>query len=491
MRQRLIRNGVFATSQVIVTTAAMFIVYRMVTHRFGLQLLGVWSSALAVSSLVSLGDCGLSDIMVRQVAEALGREEWHEARALHSALTRLSVFGLAAAAGIAAPLIYAILQPAVPASLSVAFPQIVTGAVCVSVMTNMTTAQFGVLEAFGMYGTRIALALGSALIMIAVSWFCVRANRPDVIAVIFISGSLWSSVAAYAIGRGLLSRRSRLKYRIPLPQLVRIFRIAVAIRMAGLLNLGLDPITRVALARYAGVEAAGLYEIAYRVIFQLRAALVSGLQTIVPYLSRKLRGSGPQSKATVVAAAGIAISVGIPVFTVAVLGMPALSIVVTARSSPAIGSYAAILAVAWMINVASAPGYFANIVEGRVHRNWISQGVMCTVNAGLAPLLGFLWGAIGVCFGAASAVAAGSLANLAGRGQETWELLHRLSRGDYLALFGGAAAATTVNLAWHAGMAGTSLFTLEVAVTLAYLLTIAPALIMRVRSLSLARGQAS
>src|SRR6266513_6385707 len=100
MRQRLIRNGVLATSQVIITTGAMFIVYRMVTHRFGLQLLGVWSSAAALSALASLGDCGLSDVMVRQVAEAIGREEWHRARALHSTLSRVSILGLVAAAGI-------------------------------------------------------------------------------------------------------------------------------------------------------------------------------------------------------------------------------------------------------------------------------------------------------------------------------------------------------------------------------------------------------
>jgi len=384
MRHRLIRNGVLATSQVVITTGAMFIVYRMVTHRFGLQLLGVWSSASALSALASLGDCGLSDVMVRQVAEAIGQGEWHKARALHSALSRLALLGLAVAAGIAAPLIYGILQPAVPTPLGAAFPQIVAGAVCVSVLTNMTTAQFGVLEAFGMYGRRIVLALGAALIMIAVSWFCVHTNRPDAVAVIFISGGVWSSLGGYVIGRGLLARRSRLKYRVSFVELVRIFRIAVPIRMAGLLNLGLDPITRAALARYAGVEAAALYEIAYRVIFQLRAAIVSGLQTIVPYLSSTQRSSGTESRSTVLTAAGIAISAGTPIFALAVLGMPALSIMVTARSSPAVGWYAAILAVAWMINVASAPGYFANIVEGRVHRNWVSQGILCGVNAGLA-----------------------------------------------------------------------------------------------------------
>jgi len=45
--------------------------------------------------------------MVRQAAEAIGQGQWHKARALHSALSRLSFLDLAAAAGIAAPLIYA------------------------------------------------------------------------------------------------------------------------------------------------------------------------------------------------------------------------------------------------------------------------------------------------------------------------------------------------------------------------------------------------
>jgi hypothetical protein len=72
---RLFRSGWLAVIQVAWTTAALFIVYRIITHRFGLSVIGLWSGAVALGSLVSLADGGLSDIMVRQVAEAVGRAD--------------------------------------------------------------------------------------------------------------------------------------------------------------------------------------------------------------------------------------------------------------------------------------------------------------------------------------------------------------------------------------------------------------------------------
>jgi O-antigen/teichoic acid export membrane protein len=305
--------------------------------------------------------------------------------------------------------------------------------------------------------------------------------------IIFVAGGIFSAAAAFVIGRWLLSSHSKRAEAISLGALRDLLRIALPVRFAGLLQLGMEPLTRAALVRYTGLESVALYELAYRVVFQCRLAIVSGLQTLVPHLTRQGRFAGIEHRETVLGAAKLALTVAIPAFALAVVCVPALSIAVIGSSKPAIGVYAALLALAWLLNVASAPGYFANLAEGSVHRNWISMAVMCASNMLLAPIAGHAWGGIGVCAATAFAISAGSLATLASRTAESRQLIKRLSRSDYFSLLGGAAAALLVNVAWSRGLAGAPLFELVAAVAVIYLASVAPPIFRRLPPL-LARG---
>jgi hypothetical protein len=143
----LARTGGIAAAQVIVTTAVLMVVYRLVTHAFGLAALGLWGSAAALASLVVIADGGLADLMVRQIAEAAGRLEWARARGLHRALTLSSIAGLAAGALAVVPLVREVLGAAVPAARGAALDGLVTGATLVGCLSPIATAQLGVLEA--------------------------------------------------------------------------------------------------------------------------------------------------------------------------------------------------------------------------------------------------------------------------------------------------------------------------------------------------------
>jgi O-antigen/teichoic acid export membrane protein len=471
---RLFRSGWLAAIQVAWTTAALFIVYRIITHRFGLGVLGLWSAAVALGSLVSVADGGLSDIMVRQVAEAVGRTDWARARGLHRALSAWSLLGLILVCTLAAPAMHVFLLPITPVDLVSALDALIVGALVVACLNIVTAAQLGVLEAIGRYDLKLLAAISASVLMVAVALATYAASSAAaLVPLVFIAGAACNAGIGALMGWRLLRARAAHAERISGREVGRLLRIGVPVRLAGMLTLGLEPVTRAALTRLAGVDAVALYEIAYRVIFQLRSAIVAALQPLVPHLARLgLTVTGRHSE-TVLRAATCGVAVAVPALSLALIGLPALTIAVLGRAEPEVVLFGVLLSIAWLANIAAAPAYFANLVQGRVHRNWVSQAVMCLLNIALAPVAGSFWGATGVVAATSFAVFSGSVAVLLSRRDESRQLLGRLGRADWFALAGGVAGVVIVTFAWWHGLDGITLVGFETAVAVVYTASVA------------------
>ena len=458
MRRRLFRSGGMAVVQICWTTLVMFIVYRTVTHQFGFSILGVWATAIAFASLVSLFDIGISDIMVRQIAGALGRADPAHARGLHMVLTAGSVIGLLMGSIAIAPFMISYLQASAPLALRSAVPTIVGGALFVGSFNVLSVGQGGVLEALGRYDLKLGISFVSGLAVLGITYWCMQSETASDISYIFTTGSVITVLLTFVVAHYHLLRLSPHVRRLSMSELCSIIRIAAPTRVASILTLGLDPVTRGLMIRYADVESSAVYEIAYRVIFQLRSALVAGLQTIVPYLSR-LNASYDEDRNNIVLSAGVfAVSIATPLMVLAVMGMPIISEVILGKNPASIGIYASLLAIAWLVNIASAPGYFANLAIGQVHRNWISQAVACTCNVLLAPSFAVLWHGIGVCAAYAAAILAGAIATLLGRATESRMLL-RLIMLDFGVFAAGVLSVVLTGLLWRLLPVGPKLIT--------------------------------
>jgi O-antigen/teichoic acid export membrane protein len=254
-----------------------------------------------------------------------------------------------------------------------------------------------------------------------------------------------------------------------------------------MLTLGLEPVTRAALTRLAGVETVALYEIAYRVVFQLRSAIVAGLQPLVPHLARlDLTTAAGKHSETVLRAAICGMAVAIPTMSLGLIALPAVTMGVLGRAESEVELFGVLLSSAWLVNIAAAPAYFANLAEGRVHRNWVSQALMCLLNVALAPVAGYLWGAVGVVAATSFAVCGGSMAALLSRHEESRRLPGRLGAADWFALAGGAAGVALVAFELSRGVDGIVVIGVEVAVAAVY--TIPIALIMARRLPTLVKG---
>ena len=77
--KRISRNVIATITQVLISGAVFFVLYRYLYERLGVEQIGIWSLVLAATSISRIGDLGLSAGVVRFVAQAIGRRDTQRA----------------------------------------------------------------------------------------------------------------------------------------------------------------------------------------------------------------------------------------------------------------------------------------------------------------------------------------------------------------------------------------------------------------------------
>jgi O-antigen/teichoic acid export membrane protein len=410
-------NGVIAAAQIVWQSLAMFAVYRIAAHGANSAILGLWSTGVAVMSLVTFADAGLTDIMVRQVSKAVAAAEWRRLKGLCGAVLLLVAVSVGLAALLAilpvANLLHA-LTPTLPKASAV---MLAGGAAALVWLTTLVTGTSGVLEAFGRYDLKALAAFIGSSVAIVVAWGVSRV-MPQAALVIGLVGAAIVNMAALLIALLVLFRRFPGSAVAPrFSELKDMVRIGVPARVAGLANLGLDPVIRFLILRFGGTAASVFYELASRLVVQLRGVLVAVTQVMVPRLVQA-RTRGEYDEALAISAlTQSSIRIASPALWLTLLLLPLLSAAVLGKVEPELLAYGLMLAVAWLINVVTVPAYYGNFIEGKLHRNRFAHLVILLA----VPLLGFpgglLWGGLGVVAGAALAICGGSMVNVLSRGR--------------------------------------------------------------------------
>lgn len=437
-----VRNSAFAVTQVVVTVAVLFIVYRQVAQVSGVAAIGTWATVLAVASLVGIGDLGLPESLARFVPteRVAGRgSSLRGAVASVSLAVLLSTLVLAAlAAWPVARLIDTIVASPERAGAHAVLPLALAAVVLMAVANTTLTA----LEGLQRYDLRCMTVVLGSLAFAAAALAgqpgpegLARAALLQWLVVLLLSAvCAWREMAPGEPGERRL-RWDVLRGLIP---------FGLSLKVAGVANLALDPVTKSLLAYHGGMAYAGIYEVAARLSVQLRSVIVAGVQVTAPRIAELTAQRGESRRLLDGARSGA--------FLLATLGfgclaasLPWLSRLLFGSVSAEFVLFATAAGVAWYVNCLSAPAYFANIGEGRVRWNLYGHVAMAVTNAALGVLLGALFGPPGVVVAAAAAVVVGS-ALILFDARQVHEPFSPLRRADWLIL--GHAIATGAVAVW-------------------------------------------
>lgn len=463
--ERILANALAAIGQVTVAGIGLFVLYHYVFRQLGAELLGVWSVVFAASTLGRLGDLGFGVGMVKFVAESRARETPQQV----AELVETSVVTVAVAAGavlaVAFPVIDGLLGVIMRDPARVAEGRaILPLAFAATWLSAVASVYAGSVDGTGkVYLRSLAFSVG-VCVNLALAFLLVPALGLAGLAFAQVGFSATVLVLAAAFLRSEVPGLALVPHRWKSGIFRRMLVYGANVQVATIVQIVSDPLIKGLLGRFGGLAATGYYEMASRMVLQLRLLLVAANQALLPALvEAHLRSQEAVSQLyqrsyrLVFAAAAL-------VF-VAIAGLsPFVSRIWLGYYEPVFVWMSAILAVAWFGNSVVTPAYFMHLASGRLRWNTLSHLTI----GGLAVVLG---GAGGVVFGTFGVVGGWSLALLAG------SLIvivgyHRDEGERWRDAFTDGGAAVVVGSVLGAGLAVLSYTALEDSLSAVPLLTV-------------------
>ena len=407
--KRISRNVMATVLQVLISGVVMFVLYRYLYDRLGVEQIGVWSLVLAATSISRIGDLGLSAGVVRFVAQALGRNDAQQAsHVVQTVALTLGLF-MAALLGIGYPLFVFALDYFLPAhSVPIALSILPYALISLWIMMIVSVLSGGLDGCMRMDLRSLFMGI-SHLIYLGLTILLVPKYGLEGVALAQIIQSvvllllLWLALKVQL--RTLPLIPLHWKYSV----LKEMIGYGVNFQVITLMNMLFDPMIKALLSRFGGLEELGYYEMSNKLILQGRAMIIEASRVMVPVTATLQEHDAVKAKQLFITTYSMT-------FYVAVLFYGLLGISITTISMLWLGHYQAIfiqfallLNLGWFANTLIGPAYFANLGSGKLRANMISHIIMGLCSLLIGWGLGLNYGGIGVVIATMVGLIVGSM----------------------------------------------------------------------------------
>lgn len=405
---RIRANAVSSSAQVILSTVILFLLYRYLVDQLGVELVGVWSITVAVSSLGRIGELGLSGAVTRHVASDLAISNPHRAAvSIQTAILSVALL-VAFSLGPAYLVVGAVLEYTLPqATLSAARGILILVFVYVWVSAVVGLLQAG-LDGCHRLDLRNAVVAATMLIFLCLALWLVPVYGLLGLAYAQLLQSCFALCASWYLLRKQLSVLPIFPFRWRYERFRQLICFGLNFQLANLATLLCDPVTKALLSKFGGPVLVGYYEMASRLVLQVRSIVVSAMQAIVPAVAALHGGTRTQVGAFYRKAFELVAYVSIVIFCGTAIAAPTASETWLGFFSSEFVHLNMILTFGWWFNTVTVPAFFANVGTGQLVWNTLGQTIIGVLNVLLGVVFGMAFGGIGVVLGYLTALLVGS-----------------------------------------------------------------------------------
>lgn len=400
-RRGVLRNGAMAALQVVVVGVSLFVLYRVILGTVGIDRLGIWSLVLATTSIGRMAQLGVGHGVVRFVSreQALANPRGVCEVIDTAAIATMVLAGLGALAlyplarwyvsFTVTPELVAEAMPLLPWALGSLTLALLTG-VFESGLDGMhrldlrtvpamatTVVYSGVAIAlvptFGLRGLAMAQVAQAALSLVVT-----RALLGVVVPDLAVLPSHWS--------------RARLRQLLGFGLSVQAMNVGVLL---------FDPLTKALISRAGVLGTVGWYEMASRMVMQLRALAASAVEALVPAVSHLGEQDRGAMKIAYVDATRAVVFLVPPATAATVTIVPLVAEVWIGHAQPDFHAFAYALTLSMLPTLVAVPAYYSNIALGHLRPNGAGVAVILfgtpLLGAPLSGVLGPLGAVLGFC----------------------------------------------------------------------------------------------
>ena len=405
----LARNALSVVFQTLVTVVTLFVLYWLLLKWLGSEQLGVWSLVTGSVSLSKLAELGLTGSVVKFIARYQAK-----GRPLFAAVAiETSALSVAALMLIVAPFACLGFRMVLHRLLHGELLYVADRMLPLSVISLCITSVAGVflsgLDALQRFDLRALASCSSQVLYFALACLLARSQG--------LYGLAWAqvlqSLIVALISWGILRKQMPALRPIPLRWRKREFKkmlgYSTMFQANSLAQMLFEPTTKFLLARFDSIAGVAYYDMASRMVMQLRSLLVSASQVLVPAVSGMMERE-PQSVPKVyLRTTEFMAFLGAIAFTSMLLGLPAIDVLWIGHLQYDFIFYAFALTVAWWFNAITAPAYQMYLGIGKLRWNSLGHAVMGIVNIALGATLGYWIHGYGVVVGTCISLTMGSL----------------------------------------------------------------------------------
>jgi O-antigen/teichoic acid export membrane protein len=405
VRARTSRNAAAAAAQAAVGGLAIFITYRFLVTEIGTAGIGTWSLAVAACALSSLPGMGVQVAIQHFVASRVAAGDPEGAATV--VFTSAIVVAVLVAIGVG---VTVILAPLV-------LPRIVGATEAAPALSLMPWAVISVwlLSMCGAFQAALdgmqKATLRSGLYLAATAFYMVAAIV--LTRLLGLPGLGWANVLEYALLLAGLASGTRVAFArsgvrtaaFRLATIRLMLRYSAGAQAMAVAAVLFDPIAKALLGRYSGLSQIGIFDMASRLVVQLRSVVVAASGVLISVFTEP---GTPDERAAarrrylevlgLVSSASIALILGLE-------GMsPAIAIVWLGAPSGFFVEAVAVLGLGWGVNMLMTPAFMVQMGQGTLRWNVLGQFASVLTLAVFGISWALLVGASGVLWAYALAL---------------------------------------------------------------------------------------
>jgi O-antigen/teichoic acid export membrane protein len=191
-----------------------------------------------------------------------------------------------------------------------------------------------------------------------------------------------------------------------------MFGYATNFQVNGVAQLFFEPTTKALLSKWGTLSDVGYFEMASRMIMQIRSLLVAANHVMVPVITTQQERTPTHILDTYKRCYDIMFYLSIPIFSLLLVVTPLISVAWIGMYEPTFVLFSYLLIASWALNTSTVPAYLAFVGTGQLRSNTLSHMLMGVTNLLVGYILGHMFGSMGVIAGTCLAILAGSLMTL-------------------------------------------------------------------------------
>lgn len=408
-KSKLLFNSIAVIGQVLVVGIVYLLLYRYLLVTLGIELLGVWSLIIASTSLALIANFGISTSIIKFVATYHTRNDFESLKKL---IFTASVFIIVAYSIISIIILIAGTY-ILPHFIEAQYLPIALEILPFSLISLVINALGGVISSCldGIQKNYIKSYIVSFTSILLFALSVVLTPKFGLKGLIF--AQIVQAAVVLLASIYFLSKYIKRIFTFQWNWSKRLFKeiIDYGLKMQALsfMQMSFEPITKTFLSKYGGLAMVGYYEMASRLVTQLRGLIVSANQVIIPVVAEAKETNEDYVKTLYIKTFSIVLLFDIVLITGIIISVPIVSFFWIGEIVPFFLFAVVLNSIVAFVNICSNPAYFSYLGEGKL--NWLiySYLAISIINPFLGYILGVNFGGYGVILGWNVAFLIGSL----------------------------------------------------------------------------------